>query len=105
MKKYIKAIGIVAAVVTVTAAFGYTIDRPVWYRGEFVPLAEVVTELAAESVSSKLQRAEEQVERRARQQERTKTYGERVDPRDVEDLRFWKKRVRELKRKMRKLDK
>lgn len=102
--KYVKAIIAAGAIVGATAAFGYVIDRPVWYRAEFLPMADVVTELAAENVSSKLQRAEEQKERREKRFEIDRARGRSVSAEDADDLRYWKLRVRELKRKLKKLD-
>ena len=101
MKKCATVGGIVTGVIAIAATLGYAFDRPVWYRADFMPVAQVVTELAAESASSKLQRAIEQVERREAQIRRN---GGRVEPQQVDDLRFWKQRVRELKRRLRKLD-
>ncbi len=104
MKRQTKIVTLVASTIAIAGAFGYVFDRPVWYRAEFMPMAEVVTELAAESVSSKLQRAEEQKERREKRLEIDRARGRSISVEDQEDLRYWKGRVRELKRKLKKLD-
>ena len=105
LKKYTGIIGAIIGTLAVTTAFGFVIDRPTWYRADFLPVADVVTELAAESVSSKLQRAEEQVDRREGYHDKARSRGQKIDAESNEDLRHWKARVRELKRKLKRLDK
>lgn len=101
MKKGLIVVSIIAGIFVIIGGV-FAIERPVMYHAEFLPMAETVTELAAESASSKLQRAIEQVER---MEARIKRNGGQVNPQQVDDLRFWKQRVRELKRRLRKLDK
>lgn len=105
LKKSATFIGVATGIIAIAATLGYAFDRPVWYRSEFLPVANVVTELAAESASSKLQRAEEQKERRERMMEIGRARGRLISAEDIEDLRYWKERVRALKRRLRKLDK
>lgn len=107
MKKYTKAIGIgtVISFITIASAVGYVWDRPVWFHSEFVPLAEDVNELIADKTGDKLQRAKEQVQRQKDWQRRTQDGGKVIEVEDREDLRYWQGRVRELSRKLKKLDK
>lgn len=101
MKKQTKIVTLVASTIVVAGVFGFVVDRPVLYRGEFLPIAEEVIELTVENTWNKWQRASEQVERR---EAKIQYAVEAVSAEEREELLFWKKRLFELERKLKKLD-
>lgn len=102
MKKQTKIVTLVATTIVVAGALGFAVDRPVLYRAEFLPVAEGVRELTIENVWNKWQRASEQVEWRKAQVARD---GGRVTPDARKELIFWEKRLFQLERELKKLDK
>jgi len=94
-------IGIVVGGLAITATFGYVVDRPVWYRAEFLPVSEVVIELAAGDLHAKWVRADEQVQRR---ESRIRRNGGVTTMEEREELRWWKEQLLELERRLRALD-
>jgi len=94
-------LGIIVSAGLVLGMVGYTIDRPVWYDHEFLPIANAVQEMKVEITANKLQRAKEQVQwlERIIREKGTPT------AKETEDLRYWKERVRALDARLRKLDK
>lgn len=105
MKKQTKITAAVVAAIVGAGAFGFVVDRPVLYRAEFLPVADEVWDIVAEKTGDQLQRAREQVIRQKDWQTKIKERGQPVKVEDKEDLRYWQGRVRELNRKLKKLDK
>lgn len=105
MKTQTKLVAAFVAAIVGASAFGFVVDRPVLYNFEFLPVADEVWNLVAEKTGDQLQRAKEQVLRQKEWQTKIKASGKPVKVEDKEDLRYWQGRVRELNRKLKKLDK
>ena len=105
MKKQTKVVAAFITAIAAAGVFGFAVDRPVLYRFEFLPVANAVWDLVAEKTGDQLQRAKEQVLRQEDWQEKAMEKGQFIKLEDVENLRYWQGRVRELHRKLKKLDK
>ena len=105
MKKQTKVVAAFVTAIVGAGVFGFAVDRPVLYRAEFLPVASEVWDLVADKTGSQLQRAKEQVIRQEDSQEKARNKGQFIKVEEVENLRYWQGRVRELHRKLKKLDK
>ena len=105
MKKQTKIVAAFVTAIVGAGVFGFAVDRPVLYRAEFLPVADATWDLVAEKTGDQLQRAKEQVLRQEAWQEKAREKGQLIKLEDVEDLRYWQGRERELHRKLKKLDK
>ena len=105
MKKQTKIVAAFVTAIVGAGVFGFAVDRPVLNRAEFLPVADATWDLVAEKTGDQLQRAKEQVLRQIEWQVKTRDKGQSIKLEDRADLHYWQGRVRELHRKLRKLDK